>query len=156
MAENRGKQFETVIRNAFEAVIGCSVDRLHDQTNGFKGSQNICDFILYKYPNEIYLECKSCVGNTFPLSNITDTQLLGLLRKSSIPGVKAGVMVWWVSKDTTRYIPITDIVRLKDNGAKSIRFDTDLGIEVKGKKKRVFFDYYVETFLEELCQTEMK
>lgn len=43
MAENRGKQFENVIREAFEKVPGVSIDRLHDQTNGFKGSQNICD-----------------------------------------------------------------------------------------------------------------
>lgn len=43
MSQNRGKQFENVIRKAFEKVPNVSVDRLHDQTNGFKGSQNICD-----------------------------------------------------------------------------------------------------------------
>lgn len=43
MAVNRGKKFENVIREAFEKVPNVSVDRLHDQTNGFKGSQNICD-----------------------------------------------------------------------------------------------------------------
>ena len=43
MAENRGKQFEGVIKEAFEKVPGVSIDRLHDQTNGFVGSSNICD-----------------------------------------------------------------------------------------------------------------
>lgn len=43
MSPNRGKQFENVIREAFERVPNVSIDRLHDQTNGFKGSQNICD-----------------------------------------------------------------------------------------------------------------
>ena len=43
MTVNRGKQFEDVIRQAFEKVPDVSIDRLHDQTNGFRGSQNICD-----------------------------------------------------------------------------------------------------------------
>jgi len=43
MAVNRGKDFENVIREVFEKVPGVSIDRLHDQTTGFKGSQNICD-----------------------------------------------------------------------------------------------------------------
>lgn len=43
MSTNRGKQFENVVRQAFEKVPGVSIDRLHDQTTGFKGSQNICD-----------------------------------------------------------------------------------------------------------------
>lgn len=43
MGQNRGKQFEQVVREAFEKVPNVSIDRLHDQTNGFLGSQNICD-----------------------------------------------------------------------------------------------------------------
>ena len=43
MGGNRGKKFEEVIRESFEKVPNVSIDRLHDQTNGFKGSQNICD-----------------------------------------------------------------------------------------------------------------
>lgn len=43
MAVNRGKKFEDVIRVAFERVSNVSIDRLHDQTTHYKGSQNICD-----------------------------------------------------------------------------------------------------------------
>lgn len=43
MAVNRGKQFEDVVREALEKVPGVSIDRLHDQTTGWKGSTNICD-----------------------------------------------------------------------------------------------------------------
>lgn len=43
MSVNRGKKFEDIIRKSFERVPNVSIDRLHDQTNGFKGSQNICD-----------------------------------------------------------------------------------------------------------------
>lgn len=43
MTYSYGKRFEDVVREAFEKVPGVSIDRLHDQTTGFKGSSNICD-----------------------------------------------------------------------------------------------------------------
>lgn len=43
MPQNKGKKFEEYIRKSFEKIPGVSIDRLHDQTNGFRGSQNICD-----------------------------------------------------------------------------------------------------------------
>lgn len=149
MNQNRGKQFEEVIKKSFEKIPNVSVDRLHDQTTGYLGSKNICDFIVYKKPYEYYIECKSIHGNTFPLSNITDNQFNGLLEKSKIKGVSAGVIVWWVDKDVTRFIPIQMIDVLRNElGAKSIRFDflhPDV-IYIHGKKKRVFFDYDMDSF----------
>ena len=155
MAENRGKQFEGVIKEAFEKVPGVSIDRLHDQTNGFVGSSNICDFIVYKEPNEIYIECKSCHGNTFTLSNITDNQRKGMLEKSNIYGVLAGVIIWWVDKDLTVFVPIKEIQRLKDEDHKSISANSVLDgyiwcYEILGKKKRVLFDYDMQKFLEDV------
>ena len=149
MSENRGKQFESVIKTSFENSNFC-IDRLHDQTNGFKGSQNICDFVVFRQPNIMYLECKSCHGNTLPFSNITQTQWNGLLEKDLYCGVYAGVMIWWIDKDITKFVPIYNLQILADSGAKSIRFDTASGIEVPGKKKRVFFEYDMEKFWEEL------
>ena len=149
MSENRGKQFESVIKTSFENSNFC-IDRLHDQTNGFKGSQNICDFVVFRQPNIMYLECKSCHGNTLPFSNITQTQWNGLLEKDLYCGVYAGVMIWWIDKDITKFVPIYNLQILADNGVKSIRFDTAFGIEVPGKKKRVFFEYDMEKFWEEL------
>lgn len=154
MTVNRGKKFESVIREAFEKVPDVSIDRLHDQTNGFKGSQNICDFIVYREPYEYYFECKSVHGNTLPFSNITETQWNGLLEKSKIDGVFAGVICWWIDKDVTKFIPIQILDDLKRNhNYKSYRYDyshwngIQKTIEIKGKKKRVFFDYDMEEFL---------
>lgn len=152
MSVNRGKQFESVVRSAFEKVPNVSIDRLHDQTNGFKGSQNICDFIVYREPYEYYFECKSVHGASLPFSNITETQWNGLLQKSQIEGVFAGVICWWVDKDVTKFIPIQALQWNKENGYKSIRFNHNgtSFIEIKGKKKRVFFEYDMEGFLNEL------
>lgn len=155
MAENRGKKFENVIKEAFQKVPGVSIDRLHDQTNGFKGSQNICDFIVYREPYEYYIECKSVHGASLPFSNITDTQWEGLLEKSKIEGVFAGIICWWTDKDITKFIPVQLLQAMKEHNMKSIRYDftlfgKDCCIEIKGKKKRVFFDYDMEKFLNDL------
>ena len=168
MAKNRGKQFEQVIKDCFEKVPGVSLDRLHDQTTGFKGSQNICDFVVYREPYEYYIECKSVHGNTFSISsndssrvhgNITNTQWDGLLEKSKIPGVFAGIILWFIDKDKTFYIPIELLQRAMYGNYKSLSLYVlgDLEkrysikpIELKGKKKRVFFDYDMEEFFNEL------
>ena len=160
MTVNRGKQFESVIREAFEKVPNVSIDRLHDQTNGYKGSQNICDFIVYREPYEYYFECKSVHGASLPFSNVTETQWNGLLEKSKIDGVFAGVICWWIDKDVTRFLPI-DLLNWCQTcqNMKSVRYDYEpfdprtiivpsfSFIEIKGKKKRVFFDYDMEEFL---------
>ena len=164
MAVNRGKQFENVIRKSFERVEGVSIDRLNDNTAGFKGVAGICDFIVYKEPYEYYIECKSVHGASLPFSNITDKQWQGMLEKSQIEGVFAGVICWWIDKDVTKFIPIRDLVIAKKCGYKSIRYDTEcyiehpmdelgykaFSIEIKGKKKRVFFDYDMKEFFNEI------
>ena len=149
MAYNYGKKFEDVIREAFEKVPGVSIDRLHDQTTGWKGSANICDFIVYREPYEYYFECKSVHGNTLPFRNISATQWNGLLEKSFIEGVTAGIICWWIDKDRTLFIPIQTLQKLLNSGNVSYRYDWDSYgvVEIKGKKKRVFFDYNMEEFL---------
>ena len=158
MPPNYGKEFEGVVRKAFEKVPNVSIDRLHDQTTGWKGSANICDFIVYREPYEYYFECKSIHGNTLPFSNITDTQWEGLFEKSKIEGVFAGIICWWIDKDRTFFLPIQKLAiwRYFDSAlqVKSIsveQAEKDVGcIEITGKKKRVFFEYNMEKFLNEL------
>ena len=178
MAVNRGKKFEDIIKQAFEKIPDVSVDRLHDQTTGYLGASNICDFIVYKKPFEYYIECKSVHGNTLSIhsipkqdkngvfrgfyGNITDTQWEGLLEKSKIPGVTAGVMCWWIDKDITLFLSIHLLKYLYDGGWKSVPYNLieeaptiDLclngsAIEIRGKKKRVFFNYDMESFLKEV------
>lgn len=151
---NRGKQFENVIRDSFLKIPNVSVDRLHDQMTGFKvTSANVCDFIVYKKPYEYYIECKSVHGASLPFSNITDNQWNGLLEKSKIDGVFAGVICWFIDKDVTKFIPIDELELKKQHGWKSIRYDIKQYngvIDIKGKKKRVLFDYDMQTFFNEM------
>ena len=165
MADSLAKKFEGVIKEAFEKVPGVSIDRIHDQMSGYAGSTNISDFIMYKYPCEYYIECKTVHGNTLPFSNITKNQWDGMLKKSMIDGVIAGVICWFVDKDVTKFIPIELLEALRQDDAKSIRYDYGSYVsarevrpnvarffrthKIQGKKKRVFWDYDMEAFLNE-------
>lgn len=153
MGENRGKQFEEEIRKSLERVPDTSVDRLHDQMSGFKGSSNICDFVAYHCPDLFYLECKSCYGNTLPFSNITDTQWDGLLEKSTYCGVTAGYMIWFIDHDLTVFISARAMKQLKDSGDKSVNYNT-FAKKLNGnfyiipaKKRKILFDYDLKEFI---------
>ena len=166
----KGKQFERVIKAAFGKVKGVSVDRLHDQMSGFKGSTNISDLLVFKKPNLYYIECKTVQGNTFSIhsndpkrkyGNITNNQWEGLLEKSNINGIVAGVIIWWIDKDVTLFIDIRLLEHIRRfREAKSVicgDFDEQFGYtsteywyELKGKKKRVFFDYDMKDFLNKM------
>lgn len=161
MAVNRGKKFEEVVKECFNKVPGVSIDRIHDQTTHYKGSTNICDFIVYKKPYEYYIECKSVHGNTIPIYSpeerkkygaITNRQWEGMLEKSKIEGVTAGVIIWFTDHDTTVYYPIATLEDIRNSGKKSIRYDYfhPERIYLCGEKKRVFFDYDMNDLLKQL------
>lgn len=144
MANNKGKAFEIKFKNDFlQTVKNSTIDRLYDSTSGYKSISNISDFIGYCYPNIFYLECKSHLGNTFPLANLT--QYDKLVGKVGIPGVRAGVIIWFIDHDTVCYVPISTITKMKQDDKKSVNIkmlDTneyDI-IKIPSIKKRVFLD----------------
>ena len=143
MGVNRGKQFESCVRESIERIHNTSIDRLIDPQNGFAGVRNICDFIAYSYPFIWYLECKSCYGNTLPFSNITQNQWYGLIKKSDITGVHAGYIVWFIDHDMTYFVSAHAMQILKAEGKKSLHIkDAEVyGVKIPGKKKRVLFEY---------------
>ena len=155
---NLGKKFEDVIKESFLKVPGVSIDRLRDAPRKMKNVDNPSDFIVYKYPHEIYVECKSHKGNTLPFSCIREEQIKGMTEKAKIEGVKAGVIVWFIDHDLTVWIPINEIVFWRDIGNKSINIKNiqDKHIErikhivIQGKKKRIYYDYDMNKFLEDL------
>jgi len=152
---NKGKIFEDVIKKSFEKAQGVSIDRLRDAPKKMKNVDNPSDFIVYKYPHEIYVECKSHKGNTLPFSCIREEQLDGMFRKNVIDGVMAGIIVWYIDHDKTFWIPIVEVYNIRNIGAKSINIK-DLternSIVIRGRKKRVYFDYDMEDFLKRLYE----
>lgn len=150
---NRGKEFEGVIRKAFERVPETMVTRLPDPVQGYLGYRNICDFLIYHYPLFYCIECKSVHGNLLSFSNITHNQWSGLLEASQKQGVVAGVICWWVDFDITRFISIKELERIAENPKRhSVRYDADdiHFIDIPGRKKRVFFEYNVIPFIRQV------
>ena len=110
---------------------------------------------MYKKPHEIYVECKSHKGGTLPFSCIREEQWNGMLEKINVEGVKAGFIIWFIDHDKTFWINIENATYFYRNGYRSIRLK-DLNdynsIEIHGTKKRVYFDYDMEEFLEKLYE----
>lgn len=144
MAINKGKQFEKKFREDFlKSIPNSTIDRLVDSTSGYKAITNVSDFIGYKMPNIFYLECKTHQGNTFPFSNLT--QYEKLTEKVGIPGVRAGVVIWFYEHDKVWYVPISTITQMMKDDKKSVNVNKDIQlgyniIEIPGVKKRTFID----------------
>lgn len=153
MAINRGKQFEQKFKEDFLKLADSNLDRLSDQMTGYKGSSsNICDFICYVYPNQFYIECKSCKGNTFPFSSLR--QYIKMLSKAGKKGIRVGIVIWYIDHDKVIYVPVNTICMMKKDKKKSINIkniDQYNIILLPSVKKRVFLDtdYTPLLFLEE-------
>ena len=148
MPSNYGKAWEQKLKEDFQEVPGATIDRLYDVTQGYKSISQVSDFIGYIYPNIFYLEAKSCKGNTFPLTKLT--QYEKLLPKVGIKGVRAGMVLWMIDHDVCIYVPISTITKMKEDGKKSVNIKMvgtdEYNIKViPSSKKRVFLtcDYTV-------------
>lgn len=147
---SRGKDFESVVKSAFEKIPNTQVYRVPDQMTYKVGSKNPCDFFVYHRPILYALECKATNKPSLPFTNITEFQWSELLKMSKVDGVVAGILCWYVNNDRTIFIPIQFLETLKQNGGKSIRYDADADciIEIPGKKKRVFWDYNIDAIFQ--------
>jgi len=151
MGKNRGKQFEEIIKKSFQKSKKCYIQRLYDPGFGYSGIKNFSDFFVFMSPYLIFIECKSVDGGTLNFSRITDNQLKGLEQVSKREKIIAGVLIWFKDKDFTCFVPIESIVKAKELGLKSISFasiDNLYYIPLNGEKKRVLFDYDIDSFLD--------
>ena len=152
MKTNRGKQFE---KNVKAALIeqGYFALRLQDSMGGFAGVNNPCDFIAYKIPYFIMLECKAIHGRTLNFnSQIRPNQERGMYDASmNHPGIYAGFLVWFIDYDKIKFYPIYHLIEAKKAGKLSFNCDDqDYGYQLLANKLRVNMIpnfYGFETFL---------
>lgn len=143
MAQNRGKQFESKLKEDFNKLPGAFIYRVPDNMSGFRGITGICDFIGYSFPRIYFLEAKTILGNTFPLTNFTQFDKLMSIPNSK--GIHRGVIIWFQTHDTVVYVPLTTFVKLKQDNKKSfnIKYVDSKEYEclvIPSVKKRVFLD----------------
>ena len=158
MGINRGKQFENKLREQFEKVPDTLCLRLYDVTTGHKNQNNPCDLIVFRKNTLTLIECKAIHGNTLNFkSHIQENQWEKLLKYSFLPGVNAGIIVWFIDLDKTYFVPIWDlnyaktVLNKKSFNAKLDNYFSSNGCyEIYGEKKRVFFEYNLKSFLDEV------
>lgn len=119
MAPNRGKKFEQQFKKDWlKAFPKSFILRLPDQQSGYFGtSKNLCDFICFTNKTLYLIECKTVKGNTFPISNLTQLDYLSsMLAEDVIPGV----VIWFYEKDKVVFVPINEIIRMRQDKLKSV------------------------------------
>ena len=165
--KNLGKEFEQHIKDSLtnntDNCYPFSIDRLPDPVGGYVAIRNICDFTGYRFPFSYFLECKCKYGNTLNFKGaITTDQWEGLTEKSKVFGTLAGFCVWFIDYDTTIFIPIQEMNKLRyEDNKKSLNIkDVDHEkvnyFDIEGKKNRVYFNYNHTKFvtnLENMCKS---
>ena len=155
MSNNKGKQFESHVQEAFERVTNCVVWRLKDQIGRYKNVTNPCDFFFYYAPVFYAIECKSTKGASLAFSDIREKEQIDDLHEIAQKfGVVAGFLIWFRDKDITVFVK-HDVVynAYKRRDRQSIALKDILALSdkehfvIEGVKKRVYYDYDVSAFL---------
>lgn len=147
------KNFEHNVKAQLSNVDNVYVLRLYDTMFAARGIRNPSDFIAYKKPNMILLECKTTAGASLPFKNISDGQWEDIYNATKkADGIIGIILVWFYDKDVTLAIDIRKLVALKLMGEKSIRYDAcgDGIIQVHGTKAKLYYTYDFKSMLEEV------
>lgn len=139
MKTNRGKDFEKNVKTGL-AVDDYYVVRLQDSMGGFAGINNPCDFIAFRSPMLLMLECKAIHGNTLNFkTHIRPNQERGMYKAFMEHNcVYAGFLVWYIDHDKIKFYPIHELVDAKANGEASFSVkDTQFGFDMPARKLRV-------------------
>lgn len=112
---NLGKKAEAKIKEWLNRPEeGYCFLRLPDQLSGFKGSQNPCDFTLFRCPNYYMIESKATFEDRFDFSMLSPYQYDEMCKCSQIYGVICYVAVLFASYKRAFLIDIREIKRAKD------------------------------------------
>lgn len=148
-----GKEFEDDFRESFdESNADCSLIRLYDTTNGFRGVANPCDFIMGTNYGTMLLECKTTQEASFSFDNLTSFQLEAMsYHTDTTTNTKGGVLIYFRKYPMVVYYPIELIRKLIYEGKKSIN-PTKLepgrfGKEISITRKRIHIKVDIDSLL---------
>lgn len=121
MNDGLGKKAEKKIKEWLDQPEeGYCFDRLKDQMTGFFGSDNICDFTLYKNPHLYYIESKASYQDRVPWDYLTNNQRTKMLEKSQIDGVYSIVIVLFATYKRAFMFQVSDIQKQIDSNKHSV------------------------------------
>ena len=173
MAKNPGKEFEEALKQSAKDQ-GIFFYRIKDVPTmmlkqGAKTSQNNFDSFIYKKPNLFPVELKSTAQKSISFEEkiIKKHQIQALEDAAKYDGVVAGFIFNFRKYDNfTAFIHIKDFLEiqyLSQNQISEHRFKSKLnkssigldickevGIEIKNYKKKVKYQYYINSLLDRL------
>ena len=85
--------------------------------SGYKGVANVSDFICHTNSKVFLVECKSHLGNTWPLKF---RQYKDLVKADRFHNTYPGVLLWFRDHQIVVWCPISEIKRMIEDGKKSI------------------------------------
>lgn len=144
MKANYGKEFEKRFKTQWTKCFPDQfIYRLKDDTSGFYGSSNPCDFLVHIDNTLFLLEVKSHYGNTFPWSAFR--QYDEMLKFRNKKNVQLGLIVWFIEHDTIIYVDLDTITQMMNDNLKSINIkklesQNYKYLKIPSVKKRVFLE----------------
>lgn len=115
--------------------------RLKTRASGFKGDDEMADYVAYRYPHFFVFELKSMDGLRLDFSKIRGNQITKILEAVGYEGIYGGIVLQLRENYTHWYIPINVLEQYIRDGKKSLSYKTLLSdpniIEIASTKKRV-------------------
>lgn len=154
MRQNRGKQFEDKVQTQLNALPDVHCERLYDVTSGYARQTTPSDFIVYKYPYMIFLECKSTHDASIPIKNLIQQERIQ--ERLGKKGIYGYFLIWYIDKKKTFLVNSNYVEKMK-SAVKSFNYTTlesqagtkDI-ILVPAKYPRVFGQYDFEEALNKI------
>lgn len=148
MANNMGKTFE----QEFKASIPPEYYhyRLKDDTSGFYGVSNPCDYILFRSPNLFLVELKTHKGKSIPFTHIRENQIQGMDKATQYGGVYGGFVINFRDLEETYYITVQDVIQFVKAGERKsipVEWCREYGTRIEQTKKRVRYSYDLREWL---------
>lgn len=158
MSDNLGKKFELKFFEDFNSTFKDGLcERIPDQMTGYKGtSKNVSDFYCFANRLFYFIECKTTKDGTLNFAKFS--QYDKMAQKVGKPFVRVGVIIWFYNYDKIVYVSVSECMKMKKDGKKSISLKSLQNgeynyYEVPSKKRRTFFDCDY-TFLKDLKERE--
>lgn len=147
-SNNIGKVFEQEFKDSISPDY--YLYRLKDDTSGFYGVSNPCDYILFRSPNLFLVELKTHKGKSIPLAKIRENQIQGMSKAVQYDGVYGGFLINFRDLEETYYVSVQEVINfIQTEKRKSIPVGwcRDHGIQIPQVKKRVRYRYDLENWL---------
>lgn len=120
---NRGKQFEEFISKHLSKYEDVLCQRLYDNMGGYSNITYPADFIVFRSPKFIYLECKAVHKASIPLRNLTQINSMCTIIRNK-PNVYGKFIIWFVDKKCTFLIDYRYVKSALDGGLKSLNYQS--------------------------------